>query len=59
MMTAMENTTERLVLVPMTQLDDLLELSRRLVDRTDGNDPLRSALIGAIADVRFAATVEP
>lgn len=60
MMTRMDiNSTDRLVLVPATQLDDLLELTRHLVDRLPESDPLRWSLLGATSAVRAAATAEP
>jgi hypothetical protein len=59
MMTSMENTTERLVLVPMTQLDDLLELARHAIERLPEGDPLRWSLTGSVSAVRSAATAEP
>lgn len=58
-MTLMENTTDRLVLVPMTQLDDLLELARHASERLPEGDPLRWSLQGATSAVRSAATAEP
>lgn len=58
MMMSMEST-ERLVLVPMTQLDDLLELARAAIERLPDSDPLRWHLQGATSAVRAAATAEP
>jgi hypothetical protein len=48
-----------MVLVPMTQLDDLLELARLLADRLPDTDPMRLHLIGASSAVRLSATAEP
>jgi hypothetical protein len=59
MMGPMQNSTDRLVLVPATQLDDLLELSRCLAERLPESDPLRSSLIGATSAVRACALPEP
>lgn len=58
MMCPME-ATERLVLVPMTQLDDLLELARHAIERLPDGDPLRWHLLGATSAVRAAAAAEP
>lgn len=52
-------STDRLVVISATQLDDLLELARLAVDRLDEIDPLRSALAGSISAVRMSATFEP
>lgn len=59
MLVPMMNSTDRLVLVPATQLDDLLELARLAVDRLPETDPLRSCLLGSVAGVRSAALSEP
>lgn len=49
----------RLVVVPASLLDDLLELARLSADRLPDSDPLRSALLGSISGVRCAAILEP
>lgn len=58
MVGGMEATTDRLVMVPATPLDDLIELATRAYDRLP-EDALRSALRGAIAEVRTSLVVEP
>lgn len=57
-MAAMEATTDRLVMVPLTLLDDVLVLAAAAHDRLP-DDPLKSALRGAIAQVRTSLVVEP
>lgn len=59
MMFTVDTSTDRFVLVPYRELDDLLELSRRAVDRLPDADPLTSALRGANAQVRSVAVLEP
>lgn len=53
------DSTDRLVLVPVTQLDDLLELARLVASRVPETDPLHAALIGAVGAVRQSAIPEP
>lgn len=55
----MNTSTERFVVVPAAQLDDLLELSRLAVDQLPDSDPLALALRGANAQVRVASVLEP
>lgn len=55
----MEQTSSGLVLISATRLDELLELSRAAVERLPENDPLASALRGAVAEVRLSAIIEP
>lgn len=53
---------DRYVVVEAHALDDALELSLRAaaqLERMSANDPLPSALRGAIAQVRTGGTVEP
>lgn len=52
-------STDRLVLVPAAQLDDLLELARLLAERLPETDSLASALRGSTAQVRSVAVLEP
>lgn len=52
-------TAPRLVVVPATELADLLELARLAVDRLPAYDPLCVALLGAWGAVRHALVVEP
>lgn len=59
MIGAMYGTTDRLVLVPATTLDDALELARLAADRLPEHEPLRLSLIGAIGATRQAALPEP
>lgn len=47
--------TDRWVLVPAGQFDDLLELTRLAVERLPQSDPLTSALAGAVAEIRTSA----
>lgn len=58
-MSSMYASTDRLVLVPATQLDDLLELARLGADRLPEHDPLRLSLVGSIGAVRACALPEP
>jgi hypothetical protein len=55
----MYGTTDRLVLVPATALDDLLELARLASDRLPEQDPLVLPLRGSIGQVRSTALPEP
>lgn len=55
----MRNVEDSLVLVSAKALDDVLELSRSLVERLDHNDPLAIALRGAIAQARADVILEP
>lgn len=50
---------DRFALVPVTQLDDLVELARLASERLPETDPLATALRGAAGAVRFAAVLEP
>jgi len=52
-------TTDRLLLIPAAQLDDLLELARLAAARLPEYDALQLALIGAIAEVRISSAYEP
>lgn len=52
-------SADRMVIVPATTLDDLLELSGIACGRLTPDDPLRSSLIGAVAATRIAAAIEP
>jgi hypothetical protein len=58
-MDSMFSSTDRLVLVPMRALDDLLELARLASERLPESDVLRGALAGQAATVRAAACPEP
>lgn len=53
------HTTNRFALVPVDQLDDLLELARLAADRLPETDPLVTALRGSAAAVRSLAVLEP
>lgn len=56
------NVRERLVVVPVGALDDLLELATRVLDaagRVPENDSLLSALRGAVSEVRCRSALEP
>lgn len=59
MVPSMESTTNRLVLVPFSALDDTLELTRALIERVPHEDPLGIALRGALANLRAEAILEP
>lgn len=59
MMVAVDTSTDRFVLVPHRELDDLLELSRLAAERLPDTDPLASALRGSRAQVRSIAVLEP
>lgn len=61
-MGAVDTSTRRLVLVDATTLDDVLELSARLVDRAEeaeGSDALTSSLRGSLAQMRVSVVPEP
>jgi len=57
--TPVENSVDRLVLVSVSRLDDLLELSRLAIERLPDPDPLTFALRAAVAQVRTEAILEP
>lgn len=52
---------DRLVIVPVSALGDLVEVASRAAECLDLNEfaPLITALQGAVAQVRTASTVEP
>lgn len=53
------HTHDAVALVNTRQLDDLLVLAQRALDRIDPYDPLALALRGAIAETRISAILEP
>lgn len=57
----MKSMDDRLVLVPLSALGDLVEVAARAAESLDLNEfgPLAAALQGVIAQVRTSATVEP
>ena len=59
MMNTMYASTDRLVLVPATLLDDLLELARLAADRLPEHDSLRMSLAGSVSATRACALPEP
>ena len=59
MIDGMYASTDRLVLVPAAQLDDLCELARLAAERLPSSDPVRSLLGAAAAEVRYGAILEP
>ena len=59
MMSPVDTSQDRLVIVGARSLDDLLELTARALDRLDPTDPLTLGLKGARAEVLASATVDP
>lgn len=57
-LTSVDTTQDRLVIVSARLLDDLLELSRIAADRI-GDEPVASALNGARAQVLASALSDP